>query len=84
MMLTIAIIGLIGMIFSTIHFSSYHGKFDCNIFLTTITIIAWWNICLPLSIILMGFSLLIIIVNAGNNGKNKRKIKETNKRLLFD
>ena len=83
-MLAIAIIGLIGMIFSTIHFAVQHDKFDCDLFLTTITIIAWWNICLSLSIILMGFSLLIIIVNAIDNGKNKRKIKETNKRLLFD
>ena len=83
-MLAIAIIGLIGMIFSTIHFAVQHDKFDCDLFLTTITIIAWWNICLSLSIILIGFGVLIIIVNAIDNGKNKRKIKETNKRLLFD
>ena len=66
-MLAIAIIGLIGMIFSTIHFAVQHDKFDCDLFLTTITIIAWWNICLSLSIILIGFGVLIIIVNAIDN-----------------
>jgi hypothetical protein len=29
-----------------------------------IAIIAWWHICLPLSIILIAFCILIIVVNA--------------------
>ena len=65
MMLAIAILGLIGLIASVRYYISEHDRIDVNTFLSAITVIAWWNICLPISIILI-ILFILILINAIN------------------
>jgi hypothetical protein len=62
-MLAIAIISLIGAITSLIAYIINEEKFDANIFLTIVAIIAWWHIALPVSIILIVFGGIVILAN---------------------
>ena len=60
-MLAIAIISLIGFVFSMIKIAAEEEKFDANSFLAIIAIISWWNICFPLSIIILILSCIMFI-----------------------
>jgi hypothetical protein len=68
MMLSIAIIGLVGMLIS---FLSYQkdNEININTCLTAITVIAWWKICLPLAIIILVAAVVIGIIGAEQNKK---------------
>ena len=64
MMLAIAIIALIGMLASVIHESDKHDKLDINLFISAVAIMAWWKICFPFAIVLIGIVFLIGIIGA--------------------
>jgi hypothetical protein len=68
MILTIAILALLGMIISIL---TYLGddKVNANAFLTAIAIIAWWKICLTVSIILLCLAGIIGVVGMFVNEK---------------
>lgn len=66
MILAIAIIALIGMVFSILTYAG-DDKLDCNVFLSAIAVIAWWNISLAVSITLIGVCVLIGIIGSEIN-----------------
>lgn len=74
MMLAIAIISTILWSFRMIVNISLHDM-DVNetgLMIASIAVISWWNICLPISIILIilaAIFALILILKVSNNGK---------------
>jgi hypothetical protein len=61
-MLTIAILALIGMFVSMTTYIIKDNKLDVNAFLSTIAVIAWWNICTPVSISIIGIMIVLFII----------------------
>jgi hypothetical protein len=61
-MLTIAIIALIGIVGSFLYNTLYDNSLHINMPLGAIAVLTWWNICLPLSIILICVIAIINII----------------------
>lgn len=68
MILAIAIISLIGYLFSVIVNLS-NEKIDVNVIFATLVVLAWWNICLPFAITMIVLTVIIAIIGASINGK---------------
>lgn len=63
MILAIAILSSIDFVLSFLK-HLLNDKFDVNLITATIVVIAWWNICLPVSITVICLTVLIGILGA--------------------
>ena len=63
MILAIAILSSIDFCLSFLR-HLYDGKLDVNLIAATIVVLAWWNICLPVSITVIVLTVLIAILGA--------------------
>jgi hypothetical protein len=64
MILAIAILSSIGFVLTFLQNLIVDGKFDMDLIIATIVVISWWNICLPVSIIVIVLTVLIWILGA--------------------
>ncbi len=66
MILTIAIISLVGVGLNILgRIIGYNN--DINLFLPTISVLAWWNISLPFSIVFLVVMFVIKLIDIANN-----------------
>lgn len=63
MILAIAIISLIGTIFSMFEFAQ-KGEFSADICITVIAILSWWKVSVAVSIIIICLVVLMMIIGA--------------------
>jgi hypothetical protein len=64
MILAIAILSLIGFVLKFLSNLLVHEKFDMDLITATIVVLAWWNICLPVSITVIVLTVFIGILGA--------------------